>query len=60
MRRCPPATGKVAGVKRGLCACTEKVANVDVAVGYEDVIVMNHEGSDATPQPAPVANRHIR
>ncbi len=38
---------QVAVVERGLCTFTEKVANVEAAGGYQGVIVMNREGSDA-------------
>lgn len=38
---------QVAVVERGVCAFTEKVANVEAAGGYEGVIVFNREGADA-------------
>ena len=38
---------QVAVVERGVCAFTEKVANVEEAGGYIGVIVMNREGEDA-------------
>lgn len=37
---------QVAVVERGVCAFTEKVANVEAAGGYEGVIVFNREGAD--------------
>jgi hypothetical protein len=45
----PPATGpdQIAVVERGVCLFTEKVANVLAAGGYEAVVIMNREGTDA-------------
>ncbi len=37
---------QIAVVERGLCAFTEKVANVEEAGGYDAIIIMNGEGSD--------------
>ncbi len=46
------ATGtQVAVVERGVCAFTEKVANVIKAGGYEAVLVFNRTGSDACEVP---------
>jgi len=44
----PAATGpgQIAVVERGVCAFTEKVANVEAAGGYEAVLVFNREGAD--------------
>ncbi|MDQ5811943.1 MAG: hypothetical protein M3358_14660 [Actinomycetota bacterium] len=38
---------QIAVVERGVCAFTEKVANVEAAGGYVGIIVMNSEGPDA-------------
>ena len=38
---------QIAVVERGLCAFTEKVANVEAAGGYAAVLVFNRTGSDA-------------
>lgn len=38
---------QIAIVERGVCLFTEKVAAVEAAGGYEAIIVMNREGSDA-------------
>ncbi len=38
---------QVAVVERGVCAFTEKVANVEEAGGYVAVVIFNREGSDA-------------
>ena len=47
----PPAPDlpgdEIAVVERGVCFFTEKVANVIAAGGYEAVVIMNREGSDA-------------
>ena len=45
----PPATGpdQIAVVERGVCLFTEKVAAVLAAGGYEAVVIMNREGTDA-------------
>ena len=54
-RACPgdtpvPAGGsgtQIAVVERGVCDFTEKVAAVELAGGYEAIIIFNREGSDA-------------
>jgi hypothetical protein len=47
----PPAPDlpgdEIAVVERGVCFFTEKVANVLAAGGYEAVVIMNREGTDA-------------
>jgi len=47
----PPApivgTKQIAVVERGVCLFTEKVAAVLAAGGYEAVVIMNREGTDA-------------
>jgi hypothetical protein len=47
----PPAPDlpgdEIAVVERGVCLFTEKVANVLAAGGYEAVVIMNREGTDA-------------
>ncbi|WP_104132514.1 PA domain-containing protein [Cryobacterium sp. M91] len=37
---------QIAIVTRGLCAFTEKVANVEAAGGYDGIVIINREGSD--------------
>nr|MBA3281318.1 hypothetical protein [Acidimicrobiia bacterium] len=38
---------QIAVVERGVCTFTEKVAAVETAGGYEAIIIINREGSDA-------------
>lgn len=38
---------QIAVVERGVCSFTEKVAAVETAGGYEAIIIINREGSDA-------------
>jgi hypothetical protein len=42
-----PAAVDVAVVERGVCAFTEKVANVEAAGGYDAILVFNRTASDA-------------
>ncbi|MGW0840949.1 PA domain-containing protein [Streptomyces sp. NPDC002787] len=42
-----PAVVDIAVVERGVCAYTEKVANVEAAGGYDAVLVFNRAGTDA-------------